>query len=305
MIIGISGKAHSGKDTVGKIIQYLDWKQSVKRGESKSIHYSLSDFQKGNAVYLSNWKIKKFADTLKDITCMLIGCTREQLEDQEFKETPLGEEWNRYLVSWTSKDEGVDGTFPSYDEAYEQAIKLGATKEDIESYQVIVKIQMTPRKLMQLLGTEAGREIIHPNIWVNALFAEYENVLIKPTQSVYSDKANNSTGILNIPPEYGKPNWIITDCRFPNELQAVKDRGGVSIRVNRNRFRCSNCSELVVGRFNCQNCGTDQLIDEPYSNHPSETSLDKADFDYIINNNSSIEDLILKVKQILEKEQII
>ena len=35
----------------------------------------------------------------------------------------------------------------------------------------------------------------------------------------------------NLCPEY--PNWIITDCRFPNEAKAIKDRDGISIRVNR------------------------------------------------------------------------
>ena len=34
---------------------------------------------------VTNSEIKKFADKLKDIVCLLIGCTREQLEDQEFK----------------------------------------------------------------------------------------------------------------------------------------------------------------------------------------------------------------------------
>ena len=33
---------------------------------------------------------------------------------------------------------------------------------------------LTPRKILQLLGTECGREIIHPNIWVNALFTDYK-----------------------------------------------------------------------------------------------------------------------------------
>ena len=68
MIIGVSGHMNSGKDLVGLIIQHL------------------TD---------SNWKIKKFADKLKDIVCLLIGCTREQLEDRKFKETPLSSEWDK------------------------------------------------------------------------------------------------------------------------------------------------------------------------------------------------------------------
>ena len=29
------------------------------------------------------------------------------------------------------------------------------------------------------------------------------------------------------------PNWIITDLRFPNELSAIKQRNGITIRVQR------------------------------------------------------------------------
>ena len=40
-------------------------------------------------------------------------------------------------------------------------------------------VKLTPRKLLQLLGTDCGRDIIHPNIWVNALFADYVSVKVK------------------------------------------------------------------------------------------------------------------------------
>lgn len=75
------------------------------------------------------------------------------------------------------------------------------------------------------------------------------------------------------------PNWIITDMRFPNELQAVKDRGGITIRVNR-----------------------PGLVE---SNHLSETILDSATFDFVINNDKDIKHLINEVRKILEKLSII
>ena len=77
-----------------------------------------------------------------------------------------------------------------------------------------------------------------------------------------------------------KSNWIITDVRFPNELEAIEKRGGLTIRVERSRY--SN------GDF-----------------HASETALDNAEFDYTINNNGTIEQLIEKVREILIKEGII
>jgi hypothetical protein len=105
---------------------------------------------------------------------------------------------------------------------------------------------LTPRKILQLLGTEAGREIIHPNIWVNALFADFED-----------------------------SNWIITDVRFPNEAQAIKDRGGIVIRVER-----------PGGESHCGGA------------HASETALDTYNFDYVIDNEGNIDELIDKVKQL-------
>ena len=72
-LISVSGKKGSGKNLVAAIITDLTYDQT-------------------------SWEVKSFADKLKYITCSLIGCTREQLEDHEFKETPLGEEWDRYYI---------------------------------------------------------------------------------------------------------------------------------------------------------------------------------------------------------------
>ena len=81
-ILAISGRKSSGKDLVGKIIEYLT-------GESTVYPFDLNiDYS-----HKSNWQIKKFADKLKDIICMLINCTREQLENESFKSKELGEEW--------------------------------------------------------------------------------------------------------------------------------------------------------------------------------------------------------------------
>ena len=117
---------------------------------------------------------------------------------------------------------------------------------------------MTYREFLQKLGTEAMREGLHTNVWVNALFADYK----PPKMS-----------------QYNPSNWIITDMRFPNELEAVEERKGITIRVVR--------SGTTVGT------------------HASETALDDAYFDHVISNNGTIEDLIEKVRQILTIERII
>ena len=148
----------------------------------------------------------------------------------------------------------------------------------------IEKVEMTPRLMLQLLGTECGRNIIHPDIWVNSLMAEYKSKL----------SSNNPVDDLDWEPRFIYPNFIITDTRFENELEAVKKRGGITIRVNR---PCEECG-MIEGHKLIPHKKQD-------STHPSETALDNAEFDYTIENNSSIEDLIHTVSLILKKEKII
>ena len=81
-LIGVSGKISSGKDLVGQIIQFLTNTNGVTSWEAwKSLQCE------GNKC--SSFQIKKFADKLKDCVCLILGCTRTQLEDHEFKDKEL------------------------------------------------------------------------------------------------------------------------------------------------------------------------------------------------------------------------
>ena len=86
---------------------------------------------------------------------------------------------------------------------------------------------------------------------------------------------------------------IITDTRFPNELKAIKDRGGITIRVNRPDF-VENA--LTGERF---------PVKVHRSGHPSETAMDNEEFDYVIENSGSLKDLEEKVLEILRKEKLL
>ncbi len=87
-IIGISGKKTVGKDTVGKIIQCLT-------GESTVYPFDLNiDYS-----HKSNWEVKKFADKLKDIICLLIGCSRDQLENESFKSKTMKDLYEENIIS--------------------------------------------------------------------------------------------------------------------------------------------------------------------------------------------------------------
>lgn len=229
MIISISGKIGSGKDTVGSIIQYLTESPNDITKNSYEKWLMLKEFSRYNP---NNWKIKKFADKLKDIACMMLGCTREQLEDQEFKKTVLGPEWNN----------------------------------------------MTVREFFQKLGTEAMRNGLHENVWVNSLMSDY-----KPDSYTRMSVTYIASKL---------PNWIITDTRFPNELEAVKAKEGITILVKRT-------PTTIINGIN-YSAGIDGLPE-----HPSETALDGADFNYEIVNAGTIEDLIEKVRVILIELSII
>lgn len=270
-IISISGKIGAGKDEVAKIIQ-------------RATNYY--------------FEIRRFADNLKDIVCILIGYTREQLEDREFKEKELGEEWWYWYME---RDGGYSPIILDY---------LTTTKKELKSYEGLELIKPTPRFLLQFIGTDLLRNQLHPEIWVNSLMSEYKedtgykysvSLVDKTNKELDSDLQPGIEGIsfkikLEENPKLfnnGFPNWVIPDVRFSNELKAVKDRGGITIRVNRPDFMEN---ALTGEKF---------PVKVYKKEHPSETSLDNAEFDYVIDNSGSLGDLEEKVLEILRKEKLI
>ena len=197
MIISISGKIGSGKDTVADIIQSMD----ISR----------------------KWEVKKWAGKLKQVATLLTGIPMEKWEDQEFKKTELGPEWG-----------------------------------------------MTVRDLLQKLGTDALRNGLHENTWVNALMSEYlaTTITIGINEWDYWE-------------EDVLPNWIVTDTRFPNEVKAIKEKGGILIKIERD-------TSNIIG-----------------TGHISETALDDyTEWDYVIDNNGSLLDLRMKIKDIFLERRL-
>lgn len=300
MIISISGKANSGKDLVGKIIQYLN--SPVDKEENWK--FDINDDYNG-----VNWEIKKFTDKLKDIVCILLDCSREDLENEEFKNKDLGEDWWCYKV-------------------HDDSVFRSVTKEHYNSTHKQKSIEKrTPKNILQLLGTEAGKEIIHPNIWVNSLMRNY----------TYTKK-------LPLIPSIGKNleplaeriylNWIITDLRFPNEYKAVQKRNGLHIHLERfkvgdlvNWSNCKNSAEYeifecyeeyaLIGISGMGNRELEYEVEAPYSEislvkshiHKSEnTDLLKESFDknvVYLYNVGDVEELVEKIKVILLNNKII
>jgi hypothetical protein len=210
-LISISGAMGSGKDAVGKIIQYLLCKNTGEVSIDDVLKYSEHEWWIQEQ---SGFEIKKFAGKLKQIASILTGVSVEMWEDQEFKKKRMPEQWG-----------------------------------------------MTYRSFLQRLGTEAMRDGLHNEVWINALFSDYRPAKMS---------------------EYNPSKWIITDTRFPNELEAIKERNGITINVVRPEVRVNG-----------------------HIAHSSETSLKDVKFDYEIINDAGIPELVEKVKKILTKEGII
>lgn len=295
MIVGLSGKKQSGKDTVCQIIQYLaTYPNSLDKtdGVNRSFNSFVMDMGMG---WNPSWQKKMFAEKLKQIVCLLIGCTMEQLEDNEFKEEGLGLDWQiwRGIVS-------RDRINPIHLWAASKE-ELFLRKQEGERFDSVYSTILTPRLMLQLMGTECGRDIIHPNIWVNALMSDYKPIpgkfyyrRTKHSDGIIDNMMDLVTGKKNYTPADMQevankhldevavyPNWIITDCRFPNEVKAIEDRKGVVIRIDRPKA----------------------ILKEDL--HESETALDNYKFKYRIINDSTIEDLIEVVRSFLQQLNII
>lgn len=89
---------------------------------------------------------------------------------------------------------------------------LGLTPEQIDGSLKETPCELlggkTPRHAMQTLGTEWGRDLIAPDLWIRAWNAALAKV------------------------PAGVP-VVVDDCRFPNETEAVRTAGGVIVRIDR------------------------------------------------------------------------
>ena len=131
--------------------------------------------------------------------------------------------------------------------------------------------EITPRYVLQQWGTDVLRRGFHDDIWIASL----ENKL------------------LNI-----KDDVVITDCRFPNEIKAIKAAGGKVIRVVRGDEPEWYDAALSVNRGPNGNptWSLSKLKLEKAGVHSSETSWVGTDFDVVIYNNGTLDELYQQVK---------
>lgn len=94
--------------------------------------------------------------------------------------------------------------------------------------------RMTAREVMQYVGTDIFRKI-QKNVWADA--------------TIHKIKKDNTDMAL------------IADCRFPNEVEAVKNAGGIVIKLMRNIYNSDHDSETALDTDKYSHDNFDLVID--------------------------------------------
>lgn len=130
---------------------------------------------------------------------------------------------------------------------------------------------LTPRWILQYWGTEVCRKGFNDDIWIASLENKLQNT---------------------------EDNIVISDCRFVNEVSAIKNAGGKVIWVKRGQL--PNWYDIALSANQGNEPQKRQMIE--LGIHASEWSWIGTDFDFIIDNNQGIEDLY-KVLELLVNNQ--
>jgi hypothetical protein len=127
---------------------------------------------------------------------------------------------------------------------------------------------LTPRWVLQYWGTEVCRRSFHDDMWIASL----ENKL-----------------------RTSKDNVVISDCRFVNEINAIRAQGGKIVWIQRGAMPDWYETAVAANSGNT----TAQLTLEDLGIHASETSWVGTRFDATIDNNGTITDLYDQLKNLV------
>ncbi len=134
-----------------------------------------------------------------------------------------------------------------------------------------LKMDITPRWVLQYVGTDVFRNNFHNEIWIASL----------------ENRVRNS-----------KSDIVITDCRFFNEVNAIRNIGGTVIRVRRGNEpywwhlgEKANLGNAVIKKNAIKELAKLKV-------HASEYSWIGAEFDVIIENDGTLDDLKEKIRKL-------
>ena len=136
--------------------------------------------------------------------------------------------------------------------------------------------KLTPRYILQLWGTEVCRQHFHDDIWV----ASVENKLRRTTDDI-----------------------VISDCRFPNEITAIRRVGGRVLWVRRGPLpEWYDCARRTLA------AGEDLYLMEQRGEgmhrqypevHASEWAWLDTDFDLVLDNIGTMDELYALVNDLV------
>lgn len=133
--------------------------------------------------------------------------------------------------------------------------------------------ELTPRWVLQHWGTEVCRHGFHDDIWIASL----ENKL-----------------------RHSQDDVVISDCRFPNEIAAIKRANGTVVRVVRGPEPEWYDAALAFNRGEHGNMkwATSRAKLDKLKIHASETAWVGTKFDAVLDNNGTLDDLYQQIQQL-------
>jgi hypothetical protein len=128
---------------------------------------------------------------------------------------------------------------------------------------------LTPRLALQLWGTEVCRRGFHDDIWIASLEARLRNA---------------------------QDNIVISDCRFPNEINSIKQAGGQVVWVQRGELPSWH---IMAAKANQGDVVAAEKL-KHLGIHASETAWVGTNFDAIINNNGTVDELYAQIANVVQ-----
>lgn len=198
-LIATAGIKNAGKDTVINMINYINSVGTKASFEGWEASKSSSTGR------LSLLKVN-FADSLKSIIATMLNIPQDYLNSRTYKDHTYYCPKTGKFCNWADLDRfGFEYiTLNDYEDiGFDNIINPNFT---INGRKVAISL----RNVMQYIGTDVFRNKIGENIWINAAKIKMINRL-------------EAHGIC-----------YVSDVRFKNECEAIKEMGGVVILVERN-----------------------------------------------------------------------
>ena len=166
----------------------------------------------------------------------------------------------------------------------------GLTKEDREWREQVdpwwsKRLDMpnlTPRWVLQYWGTEVCRQGFHDDIWIAAL----------------ENRLRQRTG-----------HTVISDVRFPNEVTAIRNAGGAIIWIQRGTlpewYDCALTENTTAWDQQWLLEDANTLMPQKYPTvHKSEWAWVGTTFDALVDNNGSVEELYMQLKNLAPMDSL-